>query len=69
MPSLKRYADSAAQPGSYVLANVGGDTLVTLQVSGLADRLFGLLDYHPPDTIPRSWRLYCEISAKPSVQW
>jgi hypothetical protein len=60
MPTLKRYADSADNQGVYIHANVGGNSPVTLQVSLVAEKIFRLLEYNPPDTVPSKlvWSMY-----------
>lgn len=60
MPTLNQYAESSDKSGTYIRANVGGDTPITLQVSALADRLFRLLDYTPQEELPSKlvWNMY-----------
>lgn len=60
MPTLNRYAESANKKGYYIRANVGTGSPVTLQVSDLVERIFWLLDYEPPATIPTKlvWNMY-----------
>ena len=60
MPTLKRYVSSADQTGAYVLANVGGSSPITLQVSELAEKIFAVLEYQSPDKVPSKlvWSMF-----------
>jgi hypothetical protein len=52
MPTLQEYADSNTKDGTFIRASLGDEGVITLQTSPVADRLFGLLEYHPPTTLP-----------------
>lgn len=70
MPTLKKYVDSSEKTGLYILANVGGNAPVTLQVSSLGETILGKADYQPEDTVPSKlvWSMYevglCYTSAR-----
>lgn len=51
MPTLKQYVESNPKDGVYILANVGGSTPVTLQVSDTAENVLELLGYESPDIV------------------
>jgi len=52
MPTLKKYVDSSEKTGLYILANVGGNAPVTLQVSSLGETILRKSEYQPEDTVP-----------------
>lgn len=60
MPTLKQYVDASENEGYYILANVGGNSPVTLQVSSIAGTILQKSGYKPEDTVPTKlvWSMY-----------
>jgi hypothetical protein len=60
MPKLWEYADSNEKEGMFIRASVGKEAIITLQVSPVAERLFRMLEYHPPAVVPSKlvWEMY-----------
>lgn len=60
MPKIKQYVDNSDKDGSYILANVGGDSPVTLQVTDVAEKILHRTGYEPESNVPTSvvWSMY-----------
>lgn len=60
MPTLNRYNADNEKDGYYILANVGGESPITLQVSWIASRIFEAVGYEDGDAVPTElvWTMY-----------
>jgi len=60
MPTLNKYAQSNKKTGYFVRANVGGSHPVTLQTTGVAERIFRDNGYSNGSTVPTKliWSMY-----------
>jgi hypothetical protein len=61
MPTLKTYVEESKQDGVYILANVGGNHPVTLQVTFLGETILEKAGYAPPEaSVPTKivWAMY-----------
>lgn len=60
MPKIKEYVDDSDQDGKYVLANVGGESPVTLQVTDVAEKILDRAGYEPGSNVPTkvTWAMY-----------
>lgn len=60
MPTLKKYSSSNQKTGYFVRANVGGSHPVTLQTTGVSERIFRDNGYSDGSTVPTKlvWSMY-----------
>jgi hypothetical protein len=60
MPTLNRYTPDSDKDGYYILANVGGESPITLQVTWIASRVLEAVGYEDGDAVPTElvWTMY-----------
>lgn len=60
MPKLKRYVSDSEKSGVYIVANVGGNHPVTLQVTSVGRKILNKAGYNPEDAVPTEvvWSMY-----------